>query len=156
MATWRAFGSWCPPAEPVSRSIRCVSSPTDRRESRATPLADAARRRGADVVLVTASSLPAGPGITVGRVETAAEMESAMLDQAEVADVVIMAAAVADFRPKLAATSKLHKADGLPELVLEPTRRTSSPSSGDGVAPVRCWWDSRPRRTRSPGGRRRN
>jgi phosphopantothenoylcysteine decarboxylase / phosphopantothenate---cysteine ligase len=37
------------------------------------------------------------------------------------ADVVIMAAAVADFRPKVATGSKLHKADGVPDLVLEAT-----------------------------------
>ncbi len=37
------------------------------------------------------------------------------------ADVVIMAAAVADFRPKVATDTKLHKADGVPDLVLEAT-----------------------------------
>ena len=37
------------------------------------------------------------------------------------ADAVIMAAAVADFRPRLAAATKLKKADGVPEIVLEPT-----------------------------------
>ena len=54
-------------------------------------------------------------------VETAEQMETAMLAKAETADVVIMAAAVADFRPKLAADVKLHKADGIPDLVLEAT-----------------------------------
>ena len=54
-------------------------------------------------------------------VETAAEMEEAMLARAADADVVVMAAAVADFRPKAVADTKLHKADGIPELVLEPT-----------------------------------
>ena len=44
-----------------------------------------------------------------------------MLDHAGSADVVIMAAAVADFRPKLATATKLHKADGVPELILEAT-----------------------------------
>jgi phosphopantothenoylcysteine decarboxylase/phosphopantothenate--cysteine ligase len=44
-----------------------------------------------------------------------------MLRPAGPADVVVMAAAVADFRPKLAAGSKLHKSDGVPELILEPT-----------------------------------
>ena len=58
---------------------------------------------------------------TVHRVETAAEMEAAMLALAAGADVVVMAAAVADFRPKEAADTKLHKADGVPDLVLEPT-----------------------------------
>ena len=61
------------------------------------------------------------PGVTVDRVETAAEMEAAVLGQAAVADVVVMAAAVADFRPATAAGTKMHKADGVPQLVLEAT-----------------------------------
>jgi phosphopantothenoylcysteine decarboxylase/phosphopantothenate--cysteine ligase len=73
------------------------------------------------VVLVTTSGLPVAPGVVVERVETAAEMESAMLGHADSADVMIMAAAVADFRPKAPNDSKLHKSDGLPELILEPT-----------------------------------
>ena len=84
-------------------------------------LADAARRRGADVVLVTTSVQPVGPGVVIDRVETAADMESSMLRHGGSADVVIMAAAVADFRPKLASGSKLRKSEGPPELVLEPT-----------------------------------
>jgi phosphopantothenoylcysteine decarboxylase/phosphopantothenate--cysteine ligase len=48
-------------------------------------------------------------------------MEVAMLEQARRSDVVIMAAAVADFRPKQMVDTKLHKADGVPDLVLEPT-----------------------------------
>ncbi len=84
-------------------------------------LADAARRRGAEVVLVTTTTLPAAPGVFVESVETAADMERAVLANAQHADVVVMAAAVADFRPKEAAETKLHKSDGLPDLVLEPT-----------------------------------
>jgi phosphopantothenoylcysteine decarboxylase/phosphopantothenate--cysteine ligase len=48
-------------------------------------------------------------------------MEEAVLSRAADVDVVLMAAAVADFRPKAAATGKIKKADGLPEIVLEPT-----------------------------------
>jgi phosphopantothenoylcysteine decarboxylase/phosphopantothenate--cysteine ligase len=84
-------------------------------------LAAAARRRGADVVLVTTSPLPVPAGAEAVAVETAAEMEEAMLARAPDADVVVMAAAVADFRPKVAVDTKLHKADGVPELVLEAT-----------------------------------
>ncbi len=84
-------------------------------------LAAAALRRGADVVLVTTSSQPRPPGAEVVEVETAAQMEDAMLVRAVDADVVVMAAAVADFRPKVITGSKLHKADGIPELVLEAT-----------------------------------
>jgi phosphopantothenoylcysteine decarboxylase/phosphopantothenate--cysteine ligase len=48
-------------------------------------------------------------------------METAVLERAGAADVVLMAAAVADFRPKAAAPEKLKKADGVPEILLEPT-----------------------------------
>ena len=84
-------------------------------------LAAEAAARGATVTLVTASERPAPPGVDVVRVETAADMESAVLTRAAGADIVVMAAAVADFRPKVAAEAKLRKADGLPEMVLEPT-----------------------------------
>jgi phosphopantothenoylcysteine decarboxylase/phosphopantothenate--cysteine ligase len=88
-------------------------------------LAEAAARRGADVTLVTASPLwlPPELGGRIRRldVETAADMERVLVLECTDADVVIMAAAVADFRPKESAERKLSKEDGLPELVLEPT-----------------------------------
>ncbi|MGA3148784.1 MAG: bifunctional phosphopantothenoylcysteine decarboxylase/phosphopantothenate synthase [Acidimicrobiales bacterium] len=104
--------------EPID-PVRFITNRSSGKQGHA--LADAARRRGAEVVLVTASTQPVGPGVTIDRVETAADMEAAMLRHAGPADVVVMAAAVADFRPKLAAGSKLHKSDGVPELILEPT-----------------------------------
>jgi phosphopantothenoylcysteine decarboxylase/phosphopantothenate--cysteine ligase len=84
-------------------------------------LAAAALERGATVVLVTTSSQPRPTGAEVVEVETAAQMEEVLLERAGDADVVVMAAAVADFRPKVATGTKLHKADGIPELVLEAT-----------------------------------
>jgi phosphopantothenoylcysteine decarboxylase / phosphopantothenate---cysteine ligase len=88
-------------------------------------VAAAAARRGATVTLVTSSGLPlpgdVQPMVTRIAVETAADMEAALADVCGDADVVIMAAAVADFRPKVAAERKLSTEDGLPELVLEPT-----------------------------------
>ena len=84
-------------------------------------LAVEAAARGATVTLVTTSDRPAPPAIEVVRVETAEQMESAVRQRAVGADVVVMAAAVADFRPKAAAEGKLRKADGVPEIVLEPT-----------------------------------
>jgi phosphopantothenoylcysteine decarboxylase/phosphopantothenate--cysteine ligase len=54
-------------------------------------------------------------------VETAEEMRAALLARAHEADVIVMAAAVADFRPKVTAARKLKKEHGAPELVLEPT-----------------------------------
>jgi phosphopantothenoylcysteine decarboxylase / phosphopantothenate---cysteine ligase len=88
-------------------------------------VAVAAARRGAAVTLVTSSPLALPPDVasTVTRVdvETAADMEHAVGTAAEGADVVVMAAAVADFRPKRAAETKFAKEEGIPELVLEPT-----------------------------------
>jgi phosphopantothenoylcysteine decarboxylase/phosphopantothenate--cysteine ligase len=88
-------------------------------------LAEAAARRGARVTLVTASRLTLSPDVQAAvtriEVESAADMEAALAQACPGADVVIMAAAVADFRPKVAADHKLSKEDGLPELVLEPT-----------------------------------
>jgi phosphopantothenoylcysteine decarboxylase / phosphopantothenate---cysteine ligase len=88
-------------------------------------LAEAAARRGATVTLVTSSGLAlpddVRPAVSRIDVESAADMEVALVEACGRADVVIMAAAVADFRPKVAATRKLAKEDGLPELVLEPT-----------------------------------
>jgi phosphopantothenoylcysteine decarboxylase/phosphopantothenate--cysteine ligase len=84
-------------------------------------VAAALARRGASVTLVSTVSRPAPPGATVVTVETAAQMEAAVTAAARDAAVVVMAAAVADFRPKAAAPAKIKKADGPPELILEPT-----------------------------------
>jgi phosphopantothenoylcysteine decarboxylase/phosphopantothenate--cysteine ligase len=104
--------------EPID-PVRFITNRSSGKQGHA--LARAARRRGAEVVLVTTSHEPVEPGVVVDRVETAEEMEAAVLARGAEADVVVMAAAVADFRPKLAAGSKLHKADGIPDLVLEAT-----------------------------------
>jgi len=84
-------------------------------------LANVAAQRGAHVVLVTTAAQPVVSGVEVVRVESADEMHAAVMAQAAGADVVIMAAAVADFRPKAVASQKLKKAEGVPEVVLEPT-----------------------------------
>ncbi len=104
--------------EPID-PVRFVTNRSSGKQGHA--LAEVARGRGAEVVLITTTKLGAAPGVVVEQVETAAEMERAVLARAALADVVVMAAAVADFRPKSVAETKLHKADGLPELVLEPT-----------------------------------
>ena len=85
-------------------------------------VAEAAARRGAQVVLVTTVDRTVPPGVTdVVRVESAADMADAVLDRFAAVDVVVMAAAVADFRPKEQAAEKIKKAGGPPEIVLEPT-----------------------------------
>jgi phosphopantothenoylcysteine decarboxylase / phosphopantothenate---cysteine ligase len=85
-------------------------------------IAQDAHARGADVHLVLGPGTVEPPaGVEVVRVSTAEEMREAVLASFEDADVVIMAAAVADFRPKVAADDKLKKEAGLPELHLEAT-----------------------------------
>jgi phosphopantothenoylcysteine decarboxylase/phosphopantothenate--cysteine ligase len=84
-------------------------------------IAIAAVQRGARVALVTTSALPVPAGVEVVAVQTAAEMHDAVVSRSADADVVVMAAAVADFRPVAAAEQKLKKADGIPEIRLEPT-----------------------------------
>src|SRR3954454_10468249 len=84
-------------------------------------LAARAHARGAAVTLVTTSALPVSEGIDVVCVSTAAEMHAAVTARFDQVDAVVMSAAVADFRPKAVAADKLKKADGAPEIVLEPT-----------------------------------
>jgi phosphopantothenoylcysteine decarboxylase/phosphopantothenate--cysteine ligase len=104
--------------EPID-PVRYLSNRSSGKQGHA--LADEAAARGADVTLVTTVDRAVAPGIDVVRVETAAEMEDAVLSRSDAADVILMAAAVADFRPKATADEKLKKADGPPEIVLEPT-----------------------------------
>ncbi|MFE6776057.1 bifunctional phosphopantothenoylcysteine decarboxylase/phosphopantothenate--cysteine ligase CoaBC [Streptomyces sp. NPDC057702] len=76
-------------------------------------LARAAVARGARVTLVSANStLPDPAGVDVVRVGTAVRLREAMVAAAPEADVVVMAAAVADFRPAVYATGKIKKRDG--------------------------------------------
>ena len=88
-------------------------------------VAEAAASRGASVTLVTTRSRPvnaaAGAPMEIVPVESAQEMADAVLSRFAGVDAVVMAAAVADFRPKAAAPEKLKKRDGVPELLLEPT-----------------------------------
>ena len=73
-------------------------------------LARVAAARGADVVLVAANvELPAPFGVRVVPVGTAEELRTAMHAEAKEADVVVMSAAVADFRPATVAGAKLKK-----------------------------------------------
>ena len=85
-------------------------------------VASEAASRGADVRLILGpDTVPPPAGVATTRVDTAEEMHRAVLAAADDADVVVMAAAVADFRPKAAAEEKLKKESGVPDLHLEPT-----------------------------------
>lgn len=82
-------------------------------------LAAEAARRGARSILVAGPVALATPaGVQRVEVVSALEMEAAVVRLAPAADLVIMAAAVADFRPDRAATEKLKRAAGAPELRL--------------------------------------
>ncbi|HEY3344662.1 MAG TPA: bifunctional phosphopantothenoylcysteine decarboxylase/phosphopantothenate--cysteine ligase CoaBC [Anaerolineaceae bacterium] len=105
--------------EPID-PVRVITNRSSGRQGYA--LAQAALNGGADVVLIhTPTGLPIPFGAEEVGVCTAAEMQQAVLEQAAQADVVIMAAAVADFRPVSVALNKIKKAGGIPEIHLEPT-----------------------------------
>ncbi len=73
-------------------------------------VAEAARDRGAEVHLVAAHvEVPLPPGVRTTRVGTAAELHAAVVAAVHQADVLVMAAAVADFRPDHAADTKIKK-----------------------------------------------
>ncbi|MDQ3954884.1 MAG: bifunctional phosphopantothenoylcysteine decarboxylase/phosphopantothenate--cysteine ligase CoaBC [Actinomycetota bacterium] len=82
-------------------------------------IARAAQRRGAKVTLVMGpTGRPAPGGVDLTEVTTADEMRRAVLDLAGDVDVIVKAAAVADFKPDRAIDKKLKKADGPPSLSL--------------------------------------
>ena len=106
--------------EPID-SVRYVGNRSSGRMGVA--LAEEARRRGAEVTLIGANlALPAPDGVRAVEVGTAAELEAAAREEFASADVLLMAAAVADFRPRAPEASKIAKAgrERL-ELELEPT-----------------------------------
>ena len=81
--------------------------------------------RGAEVTAVAAATTVDPPAAArVVRVETAQQLYDTVLAEAAAQDVIVMAAAVADFRPKRVAEGKLKKDQGVPEVVLEPTPDT--------------------------------
>jgi phosphopantothenoylcysteine decarboxylase/phosphopantothenate--cysteine ligase len=105
--------------EPID-AVRVITNRSSGKQGYA--IAAAAARRGAHVTLVTTVERPVPPGLAaVIDVETAAEMEAAVTTRAATHDVIVMAAAVADFRPKAPSDHKTKKEDGPPEIVLEPT-----------------------------------
>ena len=92
--------------------------------------------RGADVTLIAGpGTVDSPPGPELVRVTTAGEMRSAVVEAMADADALVMAAAVADFRPEEAAGSKLKKEQGPPEIRLVPTPDILAElgSAGSGV-----------------------
>jgi phosphopantothenoylcysteine decarboxylase/phosphopantothenate--cysteine ligase len=85
-------------------------------------LAEAARDRGADVVLISApTSLSAPYGVELVSIETAQQMHDAVVKAITNADALIMAAAVADYRPKSVVNQKIKKSSGSLNIDLERT-----------------------------------
>jgi phosphopantothenoylcysteine decarboxylase/phosphopantothenate--cysteine ligase len=118
LAGWHVVVSAGGTAEPID-PVRFIGNRSSGRMGVA--IAEAALARGARVTLIrgmTSVEPPAAARIVDA--PTAAEMRRAVLDAMPDADVLVMAAAVADFRPRVAAAGKLARADGL-VLELEPT-----------------------------------
>ncbi|MDQ6781878.1 MAG: bifunctional phosphopantothenoylcysteine decarboxylase/phosphopantothenate--cysteine ligase CoaBC [Actinomycetota bacterium] len=104
--------------EPID-AVRYVGNRSSGKQGHA--LAEELAQRGATVSVVTTTDRPVPAGIDAIRVETAAEMEAVVTVRAAAADIIIMAAAVADFRPQAAVAEKLKKDAGVPHVVLEAT-----------------------------------
>jgi phosphopantothenoylcysteine decarboxylase/phosphopantothenate--cysteine ligase len=105
--------------EPID-SVRYIGNRSSGRMGFA--LAAEAVRRGAEVTIAAANvSLEPPAGARVQAVGTAAELKHVCDQWFEDCDVLLMAAAVADFRPEHAAATKLKKSEGAPRLDLEPT-----------------------------------
>ena len=105
--------------EPID-SVRYVGNRSSGRMGFA--LAREAARRGAEVTMIAANvSLEPPPGAKVIAVKTAAELAEACRRELPAADVLLMSAAVADFRPAGAVAAKLKKEDGVPKVELERT-----------------------------------
>lgn len=108
-----------PTYEPID-PVRFVGNRSSGRMGAAVAAEALARGAAVTVVLGPGAMRPPA-GVEVVEIETAEQMHAAVLDRADASDVVVMAAAVADFRPKAPADRKLKKDAGPPDLVFEPT-----------------------------------
>ncbi len=105
--------------EPID-PVRVITNHSSGKQGYA--LAQAAVDAGAQVTLVSAPvSLPVPVGVDCIEVKTAEEMDKAVLQACKDADVLLMAAAVADYRPVQAASQKIKKQNALRSVELEPT-----------------------------------
>jgi phosphopantothenoylcysteine decarboxylase/phosphopantothenate--cysteine ligase len=104
--------------EPID-AVRVITNRSSGKQGHA--IAEEAALRGATVTLVTTADRPVPHGVDVVPVETAAEMADAVFARRGHADVVVMAAAVADYRPAEPVSHKLKKDAGPPRVELEPT-----------------------------------
>jgi len=110
-------------AGPTRESIDPVRVVTNRSSGKmGYRVAEAAWERGADVVLISGPvALPSPVGVTVRRVETTKELEDAVRADLPGADVLVMAAAPADYRPAHPSASKQPRMQGALAVPMEPT-----------------------------------
>lgn len=105
--------------EPID-PVRVIANRSSGKQGYA--LAQTAVDRGAKTILISApTGLPAPVGVELVEVDTAAEMCKVVLERIGEADVLLMAAAVADFRPTDTADDKIKRKKGVPEVKMEPT-----------------------------------
>lgn len=105
--------------EPID-PVRFIGNRSSGKQGHA--IAQAAFDRGASVTLITASDLPVASGITTIAIERADELAHEVLSRSAGADLIFMAAAVADFRPVKSSDKKWKKRDGMPPIELEATQ----------------------------------
>jgi phosphopantothenoylcysteine decarboxylase/phosphopantothenate--cysteine ligase len=110
-------------AGPTREAIDAVRTITNRSSGKmGYALADAARARGAMVTLITGpTDLSVPAGVDVVAVETAEEMRRAVVDRIDKTTVLLMAAAVADYRPKVSSPGKIKKSGSAITIELVPT-----------------------------------
>jgi phosphopantothenoylcysteine decarboxylase/phosphopantothenate--cysteine ligase len=110
-------------AGPTRESIDPVRVVTNRSSGKmGYRIAEAAWARGAEVELITGPvALPDPIGVTVSRVETTKDLERAVAEALPSADVLVMAAAPADFRPASPSASKQPRSEGALAIPMEPT-----------------------------------
>jgi phosphopantothenoylcysteine decarboxylase / phosphopantothenate---cysteine ligase len=110
-------------AGPTRESIDPVRVVTNRSSGKmGYRLAEAAWERGAEVVLISGPvALPEPVGVKLIRVESTEEMEEAVRSELPQADVLVMAAAPADFRPASPSDGKRPRVDGALAIPMEPT-----------------------------------
>jgi len=137
LADWHIVVSAGGTAEPID-PVRFIGNRSSGKMGMA--IAEAALARGARVTIVKGTtSVPAPPSARIVSAETAAEMREAVLAALPGSDALVMAAAVADFRPLATSDTKISRADGL-NLRLEPTAdilaEAATLARGAGVDPT--------------------
>jgi phosphopantothenoylcysteine decarboxylase/phosphopantothenate--cysteine ligase len=110
-------------AGPTRESLDPIRVITNRSSGRmGYALAEAAYARGADVALISGpTTLPPPPGVEMERVESTEDLKDAVAHALKQADVLVMAAAPADFRPAKATAKKRDRSGGATTLALEAT-----------------------------------